>query len=227
MATQPDPWPNFLKDYKQLKDLVRRLVNRDPLAGTGMSTPSRGTTQVDGSLVVQGGEAKSGNFEHGSAGWHLGSDGSAEFKDVTLYDLPNSMLASPVAPAVAHADAANFSLTSGANQTLATATVPVPSGYTRALVSATAGISAFNPTASPDYLFCVAYIQNDTARGWSLPVTVNSTDSGCANHTATALLTGLSGSFTVRVAGSTQSGTWNTEVTGNVANIDATVLFLR
>jgi hypothetical protein len=223
------PAPKEIEDLfaelrAEIEDLKR---NQGRLTGSGMSVPGPGITQVDGSLVVQGGEAKSGNYAPGTAGWHMGSDGTAEFKDITLYDLPNSMLASPVAPAVAHADASDFSLTSGANQTLATATVPVPAGYSRALVSATAGISAFNPTASPDYLFAVAYIQNDTVRGWSLPVTVNSLDSGCANHTATALLTGLSGSFTIRAAGSTQSGTWNTEVSGNVANIDATVLFLR
>jgi hypothetical protein len=211
-----DPLYSLRARLRAIEEQLRRLRNTSAFSGTGVHPNGNGGLDSD-------------NFVAGTSGYSFKADGNAEFNDLTLRGgiIGNDALSSPVATAVAHADASDFSLAPGANQVLATATVPVPAGYTRAMVAATAGISAFNPTASSDYLYCVATIQSDATRGWALPVTVNASDSGIATQSATANLTGLSGSFTVKVAGSTASGNWNTSVTGNVANIDATVLFLR
>ena len=110
MSKQPDPWRDIVSELAALKKRVDDLSRRSPYAGTGAAPNGdnglvvdgdlivdgnfdlNGQGNVDGSLTIGSGEAKSGNYATGASGWHLGGDGKAEFKDVTLYDLPNSML---------------------------------------------------------------------------------------------------------------------------------------
>jgi len=201
MAQQPDPWPSFIRRFKALEQLVQRLLNASPFAGTGMSIPSAGVVQLDGSLVVLG-------------------DFTAQGK------INNDALTNPVVPAVAHGEGVNFTL-SPTPADRATVTVPVPAGYTRAMVTATASLSAYNPTASGDYVYVAAHIQSDTTLGYAMPQGVGPSDSATTSQTATALLTGLSGSFTVKASASTGFVSFSTSTSGNVCNIDATVFFLR
>lgn len=226
MAQQPDPWPSFLRDFKALKDQVRRLTNRSPFAGTGMSIPAPGVTQVDGELDVNGPIAV-----HGSATFDGNTTIGGNAAITGTLSLPagiidNAALTSPVYPFVGHAQGNDFTL-STTNTAKATLTVPVPSGYTRAMVTANAHVSAFNPTADSDYLYAVAWIQSDTTIGWSMPTTIPAGESAHTSQTATALLSGLGSSFTVKVATSTAYASFTTSTSGNVCNIDATVLFLR
>lgn len=197
------------------REQLRVQGSQATLARSGMSVTAEAEVTVDGDFVVGGTLNVTGNTVIGGT------------LSLPAGIIGNDALANPLAAGVAHADAVGFSLNKGANATIATATIPVPAGFTRALVTATAAISAFNSTAASDYLYCVAYIQADTVRGWSLPVSVSPSDSGMSTQTATALLTGLSGSFYVKVAGSTANAAWATSTSGNVANIDATVVFLR
>lgn len=188
----------------EIREQRRRITDKTTqFSGTGLHFPEPGTVQVEGNLWVTG-------------------DFTADGK------ISNDALVNPVVPKVAHASADNFIVPTVANAVRATATITVPDGFTTALVTATAGISAYNDTASADFLYVAAWIQADTDIGWSLPVTVPAGESGVTSQTATALLTSLGASFTVKAACSSVNGSWNTGLTGGTyINVDATVLFLR
>lgn len=214
MAALPQPWKVLSDRIYRIEESLKRLQNASPFFGTGVH--ANGNQGLD-----------SDNFETGVSGFSLnGGTGDAEFNDIILRDLPNSMLASPVVPAVAHADATNFSLVNGPNVAKATATIIVPDGYTQAMVMATASMTAWNPNATSQEAYVAAWIQDDTSRGWSMPTTIQPSTQGATTHSATALLTGLSGSFTVQAAASSFPANWAAS-TSNYINIDATVLFLR
>lgn len=222
MGKLPPTRRSLTGEIRKDRENVRAQRNGSPFFGTGFHpTGNNGIESDDFDGDLDTGDA-------GSRGWAFNSIRAA-IGELFLRpgSLTNDSLASPVATAVAHADASDFTLSPGASVAKATATVVVPTGYTRAMVTATAAVSAFNPNTAYDYLFCAALIQDDTTRGYELPVTVNPSESGIAMHTATALLTGLSGSFTVKAACSTSSLDWLTSVSGNVANIDASIVFLR
>ena len=214
MAALPEPWKSLSSRIYKIEETLKGLLNRSPFFGTGMHANGAGGIDSD-------------NFEADTAGWRLAE--TPEFNDLKLRGgiVGNGALTNPVVPAVAHADAVDFTVPTTANATRATATIPVPDGYTRAMVTAHAHASCFNPNAGADYLFVVAWIQDDTTRGWGMPVTIGPNESATTSQTATALLTGLSGSFTVKVALSSVNAAFTTSTSGNVCNIDATVLFLR
>ena len=196
------------------------------LARSGMSVTAEGEVTVSGDLIV-GGELA----VHGSAAFDGNTTIGGNAAITGTLSLPagiinNDALTSPVYPFVGHAQGNNFTL-STTNTAKATLTVPVPAGYTSAMVTANAHVSAFNPTADSDYLYAVAWIQSDTTIGWSMPTTIPAGESAHTSQTATALLSGLGSSFTVKVATSTAFQSFASSTSGNVCNIDATVLFLR
>lgn len=120
---------DLIADLRRDIDELKR--NRGRLTGSGMSVPAAGVTQVDGSLVVQGGDARSGNYEPATAGWHLPSSGAAEFTDIILNGVSVGDDA-PVEIGIARLYAEAFSLaTSYAQKASASLTVPV--GCTRLL----------------------------------------------------------------------------------------------
>lgn len=214
MAALPEPWKSLRAELEKVQEQIRALYNRSPFFGTGV--------HPNGNLGLD-----SDNFVAGTSGFSLnGGTGNAEFNDIVLRDLPNSMLASPIVPAVGHGDGVNFPVTTTATDR-AIVTIPVPAGYTRAMVTATASLSAYNPTLSGDYIYVSAHIAGDVTLGYSMPQGVSPDDSSQTSQTATALLTGLSGSFDVKASVKTAFAAFSTATTGNVCNIDATVLFLR
>jgi len=226
MARQPEPWPSFIRRFKDLEQQVTRILNASPFTGTGMSIPAPGVVQVDGELDVNG-----PIDVHGAANFDGNTTIGGNAAITGTLSLPagiinNDALTSPVYPFVGHAQGNNFTL-STTNTAKATLTVPVPAGYTSAMVTANAHVSAFNPTADSDYLYAVAWIQSDTTIGWSMPTTIPAGESAHTSQTATALLSGLGSSFTVKVATSTAFQSFASSTSGNVCNIDATVLFLR
>lgn len=216
MGKQPDPIPSLLTRLRKIEEWMRRKDSSSPFFGTGVHP--NGNQGLD-----------SDNYVSGTSGFSLnGGTGVAEFKDIVLYDLPNSMLASPVLTTVHHAEADSFAIGNGANVAKATVTVTVPAGYTKAQVTAFAMVNGFNTASAEDQLFCVAYIQSDTSRGWSASQHVAVGKAVSLNNTATAQLTGLTGgsTFTVKAATSTSNFNWPAD-SGNVANIDATILWTR
>lgn len=198
----------------QIDALRRQIVN----LGIQIDT-------VDGKLIIGSGRS-------------LEVDGSLDVTGNTIIggtlSLPNGIinndaLNAPVSPANAHADATNFSLTT-TYHTVATATITVPTGYSRALVMAVGQVSATNSTTSPDYFYIGLKINGASVPGWAAqqdcPSSASWESTGSASSCGTAVLTGLSGSFTIVLQAATAFYGWAAS-SANTANIDATMLFLR
>ena len=214
----------WMKGGESQLSFLRERLNR-PLANTGMSVPGPGVTQVDGSLVVQGGDAKSGNFATGSTGWHLDHTGNAEFNDLTLRGgiIGNDALTNPVIPqSVWKGTTADFSLNTGWTA-LTAQTQSAPSGASSVIVHGFVRLVATNTTASKDYLYSDLDIAGQSCGGFATPVAAG--DVGTSFCSFARVLTGVS-SVTLTAYGSTSTGTWATG-TGNVCQISASVLWFR
>jgi hypothetical protein len=134
-----------------------------------------------------------------------------------------------VETAQGHDDANNFAVGTAWTYPLSVV-MPIPTGFTRALVEATVGVSANNSTASGDYLFGDISIPaySGSLPGFTIGSALIDPGAGGISWQSTSVqLTDLSGpSFTVNGAVSTGFGSWAAS-TGNVANLDVTVLFTR
>lgn len=136
----------------------------------------------------------------------------------------NDALAAPVSPAASHAENWNFGITTSmAEKTRVT--IPVPTGFTRALVHSTVTISAYNGTASDDNLYASCRIQG-TAAGTAPGLSVKTLYTGAVSDSDARLLTGISGSIYTAGYASTFTGTWATE-SANIMNVSMMALFLR
>lgn len=141
---------------------------------------------------------------------------------VALID--NDALTSPVYPKIAHAEANNFALSTSMVEKLRT-TITVPAGYTKALVIATANMTARNTTAGPDNCFIGVEV-NGVSSGWATMGYASSTNYAHGSSTTTALLTGLGASFYVIARAGTMLANWSADLASTL-NIDVMVVFLR
>lgn len=185
--------------------------------GGDISVQDDGTLSVDGSATVGG---------------TLKVTGATEIDGTLLLPagiIGNAALNAPVSPASWHADSTTFSL-STTMAVKATATVPVPSGFTRALVMAVSQVTARNTTSSQDFLSVGVAIGGSPVAGWAASVDALATASVhpivTATTAGTALLTGLGSSFTVQARAQSGVAAWSADAY-NSANIDAIILFLR
>lgn len=214
MARQPDPWKSLRDEFRKLQDQIRRMQAASPFFGTGVHP--NGNQGLD-----------SDNYVPATSGFSLnGGTGVAEFKDIVLYDLPNSMLASPVAPGSIYDSRTNFALTTTLTN-IRTTTITVPAGFTQAAVSVVVRVQAFNNTASLDYLYAQANIAG--FNGYALPLAVTgSGGSGINVSPFSTVLSGLTpgGSFTVQIAAQTAFANWAAD-TDNVAEVSGSILWFR
>lgn len=96
MAALPEPWKSLSAAVEAMQERLRRLEQRSPFFGTGMHTNGSGGIDSD-------------NYVAGSSGYHFGSDGNAEFNDVTIRGAVVGV-DSPVLISVVKVSASNFSL---------------------------------------------------------------------------------------------------------------------
>lgn len=217
MSRQPDPYRSLREELSRIKVTLRRMASASPFFGTGMHPNGSGGLDSD-------------NYVPGASGFSLnGETGVAEFKDVVLYDLPNSMLASPVKPQTVWQRASGFALgTAWSN--LITVNVTVPDGYTTADVKASARVTAFynNVGTGTDYLYAILYIGSYDSEFYPLAVSDNG-GSGTNQVFRNAVLTGLSGGDTVtlQLQGSTGYNSWASPYTNNVAQLGASISWTR
>lgn len=163
-------------------------------------------------------------------------DGSAKLGDTIITgnlsipngSISNSALSAPVVPVAYHSDVQNISITSGPNVEKLRVDVPVPAGYTQALVNLTVTMNMLNNSGSTDSAFLGANI-NGTSPGWSSNATAAAGTEVSLNNTVVAQLSGLTGGSTFPLTGkaSSNTGTWTASGTSSVMNLNATVLFLR
>jgi hypothetical protein len=227
--------PAPLTPVKILEGIMARLTRIEQrlnniLAHTGLSVPAQGVTQVDGSLVVQNGEAKSGNYAPGSTGWHLDHAGNAEFNDLTIRGgiIGNDALADPSTFGSGSSSVLGFNI-STSFVLVAYATIPIPAGFTRALIHCTVDAAAQNTTASTDFMYVEAYMQTSvgvvTTGGQSFS---EATAGAWANAAASwaGVLTSI-GTGNITVGCAVKSGTAWAIAASNIANVNASVTFLR
>jgi len=141
--------------------------------------------------------------------------------------IENDALSNPLTPLVAHADVANFALTTGANVEKVRTTITVPAGFTQALVYATASMNAKNYNASSDSMYLACTVNGSTP-GWSGQQSVAAGEVGHCTKTVASLLSPAGSSFYVNAKASSGGMDWAAS-TGdqNTINIDVMVLFLR
>jgi len=216
----------MMRLIKDLQRDVQQLRSANQLSPAGIRAVDGGIV-VEGSMDVQGAETVSGT---------LGVSGKATFTgdmrvEGTL-SLPNGIidnaaLSDPIVPGAYHADIQNISITGGPNVEKLRIDVPVPAGYTRALVSLTATMNMLNNSGATDSAYLGANI-NGVSPGWSANQTAANGAEVALSNTVTLLVEGLSGgTFPLTGKASSDAGTWAASGSSSVMNLNATVLFLR
>lgn len=211
--------------------LVRQQM-RKVLANSGLSVPEPNVVQVDGSLVVQSGDAKSGNYVPGATGWHLPASGAAEFTDVVILGVAVGTDA-PVKIDVARLYAEAFSLTTSYGQKDSTS-LTVPTGCTRLWAILSASMYAVNQnttggsdTNGGDAIYVRATIQSNDTGGSPIGLTgYNGFTTTTSNDTFQ--LTGLTPGGTVSFGVEGKSGYQSIPAyVDNWIKATATLIWLR
>jgi hypothetical protein len=222
----------LIRRIKDLERDVQELRSANQLAPAGIKA-------VDGGIVVEGSETVNGPLTINGATDITGAmdvTGNADFTGNVhiggTLDLPagiigNDALSDPIVPGAYHSDIQNIAITSGPNVEKLRIDVPVPAGYTRALVSLTATMNMLNNSGATDSAFLGANI-NGISPGWSSNATAAAGAEVALSNTVTLLVEGLAGG-TLPLTGkaSTNTGTWAASGSSSVMNLNATVLFLR
>lgn len=216
---------------RRVKDLERQL--RELAAANQLGTA--GIKAVDGGIVVEGSETVDGPLDvNGTA--HFTGDtnigGNATISGtLTLPSgiIGNDALASPIFTASGYGDAYGFAVPSG-EATIASASIPIPDGYTKATVTGIGAIYLYNSGTTQNYGYGRVYVDwPDGASNWGakIPFALGA-NGGSGNSSPNRLVerSGLSGgTITVRLVGDSDSG-----VPANAANqatINALVVFTR
>lgn len=206
-------------------------------AGAGLATDTAGLHLFDPS----GKENVTLSTADGSATFagNLDVKGTATFEGATTIggnaaitgtlSLPagiigNDALTNPIFPVATHAGANNFGLATGANQQVISTTIIVPTGYSQALVFATATMHAYNNGVTDDAYLAVQI--NGPGVGASSQTSVQASQGTTIPATGTTLLSGLGGSFKVTASASSGSHAWAAS-TINFVNLDVMTIFLR
>jgi len=225
MARQPEPWPSFIRRFKDLEQQVTRILNASPFTGTGMSIPAPGVVQVDGELDVNG-----PIDVHGAANFDGNTTIGGNAAITGTLSLPagiinNDALANPVVPqSVWKGTTSNFGLAVSWS-TLVSQALTVPSGVNSAQVIGFVRLVATNTTASKDYLYSDFDIAGQSSGGFATPVDPG--DPGTSFCSFARTLTGLTpgGTVTLTASGSTGFASWAS--TNNVCQISASVTWYR
>jgi hypothetical protein len=210
-----DEWVRRVQD---LEARLQRIEAANVFGLTGI-TPKDGGTDLDGFVNINGPLTVDGDSEINGS---MSINGPLNLQPGSIQ---NDSLADPTYPYAFHADAQNFALGNGDNLPVVSITVPVPAGFTRAVVNATASLSAANSTSATDTLYCGLKV-NGSGPGFSGRVGVAPGVAANPSKTAGVILTSLGSSFVIEGTASTYAAPWPADMKNN-ANLDGTVIFLR
>ena len=198
---------------------IRDEITKSKQGGNGLHVDG-----ATGDLVADRGQFRSMNYVPGSAGWGMQPSGNAEFNDLTLRGgiIGNAALTSPVAMDNASGASNGFAVTI-ADQDLAVATIPVPAGYSQALVFIEVTTSAYNNTAVYAYLYVQALVNGIATR---LMPAGTGTGTATVSTAKSVTLTGLSGG-TISVAARVRCDNGWAAAAANRAYSETIVVFLR
>jgi hypothetical protein len=211
-AIKGEDW--LVKKVADLEQQIRELRAANPFAPMGM-IPHAGLVEFTGAIQTDSSATSTFN---GSV--IINGDLS-----VPNGSISNAALANPITPLAQHAGTSGFGLATGANSTLLTTTINVPSGCSQALVFAAGVLHAYNNNAAPDDAYAVVSIAG-TVVGASSQGTAASGADLSLPATATKLITGLGASFDVSVLGSSGVSGWAANSV-NFINLDVFAIFLR
>jgi len=216
----------MMRMIKDLQRDVQQLRSANQLSPAGIRAIDGGIV-VEGSMDVQGAETVSGTLDVTGNADFTGNVHIGGTLDLPAGIIGNDALSDPIVPGAYHSDIQNISITSGPNVEKLRIDVPVPAGYTRALVSLTATMNMLNNSGATDSAFLGANI-NGVSPGWAANATAAAGAEVSLANTVTLLVTGLTGG-TLPLTGkaSSDTGTWAAAGTSSVMNLNATVLFLR
>jgi hypothetical protein len=200
---------------RRIKDLERQMQQFS--AANVLATA--GIQAVPDGIVVNGSETVNGPLTINGAATITGT------LSLPAGIIGNDALSDPVSPLATHVGTNNFGLATGPNVEQLRATIPVPAGYTQALVFATATMHVWNNNGTQDDAYLAARI-NGTGIGASSQVTAGPTSGVCLPATGTTLLTSLGSTFYVAALCSSASNAWAVN-TNNFINLDVMTIFLR
>lgn len=219
---QPKGEDWMVREIQSLKRDIQQLAAANPFASMGLKPMPDG-------LVVEGYETINGPLE---------VNGESEFNGAMSINGPlnlqpgsiqNDSLTSPTFTAVGYGDAYGFSVPDD-EATIATATIAVPEGYTKATVTGIGAIYLYNSTATGNYGYGRVYVDWPTgAPNWGakIPFALGA-NGGSGNSSPNRLVSreGLDGgTITVRIVADSDNGV--PAAAANQATINALVVFTR
>lgn len=190
---------DLMRMIQDLQREMRELRAANPFAPMGM-TPQANGVVFSGSVEIDGNLS----VPNGS--------------------ISNAALQNPIAAAQVSNSQTNFA-TTASDQDFASSTIPVPTGFSTALVFAVTSAGAINSTTSQDYLYASTSIQGVSARqvfGYAGP----SGGSTAITTARSTLLTGLSGGNIAITARIHSGAPWAANAS-NRAYVEAQAIFLR
>jgi hypothetical protein len=232
----PSLGPSLTHHLVENQRQMQRQAASSSFNRSGMSATAEGETTVDGSLIVTGDLEVSGNAAitgplavHGTAAFDGATTIGGNAAITGTLSLPagiidNEALTSPVELGNASGGSNGMAI-NVADTDLATATIPVPAGYSQALVFLMVTTSAVNNTASLAGLYIQAVINGTPTRlmgAIATPGNGTATLSTAKSDT----LTGLSGG-TISVAARVRCDNGWAANASNRAYSEAIVVFLR
>ena len=221
MSRKPEPFRTLSGAIKKDRALARRQGNSPAFFGTGMHPNGEGGIDSD-------------NYVAGASGYSFGSDGNAEFNDLTLRGgiIGNDALTNPVKVSGVWQTASNFTV-AVAWSTIISTDVTVPAGFTACTIQANGRVTAFYNNAGTgsgvDYLYANMYVGAATSGYYPLAVTDNG-GSGTNHVFRHAIFTSLTPGGTINFALQTSTGfnTWTSPSSpGNQATMGASISWYR
>lgn len=218
---------------RKVADLERRLnelAAADPLrtAGIEVTGPDavrvKGSLNTTGALDVDGPINVDGTMTVGGNATFNGAMAIAGTLSLPAGIIDNEALAAPVAVGRVSVSEIGFA-TATSDEDRAAGNIPVPAGYSQALVFVTVTAGHTNSTGSPDFMYLSVGINAATSREVFAPAQPGFSTN--ATTARSALLTGLSGgSINVRCRIHTQGSSW-LGGSGSRAYTEAIAVFLR
>lgn len=212
----------LVRRIKDLERAVQELRSANQLAPAGIRA-------VDGGIVVEGSETVSGTLDVTGNADFTGNVRIGGTLELPAGIIGNDSLESPIFTAAGYGDAYEFGVPAG-EVTVATATIPVPAGYTKATVTGIGAIYLYNSKTTGEYGYGRVYVDWPTGTsnfGAKIPFALGP-NGGSGNSSPNRLVekSGLSGgNISVRLVADSDGG-----VPAHVANqatINALVVFTR
>jgi hypothetical protein len=213
---------------KDLERAVQELRSANQLAPAGIRAIDGGIV-VEGSMDVQGAETVSGTLDVTGDADFTGNVRIGGTLELPAGIIGNDALASPIFTSAGYGDAYGFAVPAS-EATIATATIAVPAGYTKATVTGIGAIYLYNSSTTATYGYGRVYVDwpsGPSNFGAKIPFALGASG-GSGNSSPNRLVEkeGLSGgNITVRLVADSDNGV--PAHAASQATINALVVFTR